>query len=155
MPVQKLRRFLEEHEVPYRLIPHPATFTAQETAAAAHVRGREFAKTVMVRIDGELAMAVVPAPEHVSVRKLRDLTGAGSVEVAGEADFRDRFPDIEAGAMPPFGNLWGMRVFVDPRLREDEEIAFDAGSHTELVQLAYQDFERLVNPVVGAISARA
>lgn len=155
MPVEKLKQFLSESGVRYETIPHSQAFTAQETAAAAHVPGRELAKTVMVRVDGELAMAVVPATARVSMDRLKRLAAAGAVELADEDDFRREFPGVEAGAMPPFGNLWGMKVYADRTLRDDEEIAFDAGTHTELVRLRYDDYERLVQPRVGDIAAHA
>ncbi len=152
MPVAKLRKFLDENDVDYEIIPHSQAFTAQESAAAAHVPGREFAKTVIVRVDGELAMVVLPAPRMVSLDRLRKVTGATEVALADEDDFKDRFPGVEPGAMPPFGNLWDMHVFVDRRLREDEAILFEAGSHTEAVRLSYSDFERLVRPVVAELA---
>ena len=154
MPVQKLKEFLNANNVKFLTISHSAAYTAQEVAASAHIPGKELAKTVMVKLDGRMAMVVLPAPDKVSLQRLKAVTGAGSVEVAVEDDFRELFPNCELGAMPPFGNLWGMNVFVDQRLREDELIAFNAGSHTELVQLAYSDFERLVNPTVSQISTR-
>jgi Ala-tRNA(Pro) deacylase len=155
MPVQKLKAFLDANHVKFVTISHSAAYTAQEIAASAHVPGKELAKTVMVKLDGRLAMVVLSAPDKVSLAKLKAVTGAESVELATEEDFRGRFPNCELGAMPPFGNLWDMDVFVDQRLREDELIAFNAGSHTELVRLAYGDFERLVNPTVGQVSTRA
>lgn len=154
MAMKKLERYLSENDVQFESIPHSQEFTAQEIAAAAHVPGKELAKTVIVKLDGELAMAVLPGPDQVSVSRLRGITGAKSVEIASEQEFVDRFPDCEPGAMPPFGNLWDLDVFVDQRLREDEEIAFNAGSHTELLRVSYSDFERLVEPVVGALSTR-
>lgn len=152
MPVAKLTEFLEEKQVHYDTIPHSTAFTSQEAAAAAHIRGREVAKTVMVKLDGEMAMAVLAAPDHVSLDRLKQVSGARAVELATEEEFRDLFPNCEPGAMPPFGNLWDMQVFVDQRLREDERIAFAAGNHHELVRLAYGDFERLVNPAVAELS---
>lgn len=149
-----LKEYLDEHHVHYVTLNHPAAFTAQKIAAAAHIPGKEMAKTVMVKLDGRLAMAVLPAPDHVSLRRLQEATGAQVTELAEERDFRDEFPDCELGAMPPFGNLWGIPVFVDQRLREDEVIAFNGGDHTELVQLAYSDFERLVHPTVLNLSTR-
>lgn len=153
MPVETLRKFLEENEVRFVTISHSAAYTAQEIAASAHVPGKELAKTVMVKLDGDLAMVVLPATEKLSVARLEKATGASEVELASEEEFAEEFPDCEVGAMPPFGNLWDMPVFVDQRLREDEQIAFNAGSHTELVKLAYGDFERLVEPTVAQLSA--
>ena len=155
MPVAKLKQFLEKEGVKYVTISHSRAFTAQEVAASAHVPGREMAKTVMVKLDGELAMAVLRAPDFVSLEALKLETGAGRVELATEAEFRELFPSCEVGAMPPFGNLWDLDVFVDERLAEDEEIAFNAGSHTELVRMAYADFERLVEPRVFHLSTNS
>ncbi|MEJ2502898.1 MAG: YbaK/EbsC family protein [Gemmatimonadota bacterium] len=148
MPVAKLKEFLDAHHVHYDTIAHGTAYTAQEAAAAAHVPGKELAKTVMVKLDGELAMVVLPAPDHNSLERLREATGAGSIELATEVEFKRLFPTCEPGAMPPFGNLWDLEVFVDQRLREDERIAFEAGRHDELVRMSYIDFERLVQPVV-------
>jgi Ala-tRNA(Pro) deacylase len=154
MPITRLKEFLEENEVEFVTVPHSQAFTAQEIAAAAHVPGKELAKTVMVKLDGKLAMVVLPGPDHVSMTRLEAVSGARQVELASEEEFAERFPTCEVGAMPPFGNLWDLPVFVDQRLREDEEIFFNAGSHTELMKLSYTDYERLVNPVVAELSAR-
>jgi Ala-tRNA(Pro) deacylase len=154
MPVKKLRDFLDAQGVKYVVISHSAAYTAQEIAAKAHIPGKELAKVVMVSIDGEMAMAVLPASFKVDFTMLKGMTGASRIELCGERDFRDRFPECEVGAMPPFGNLYDMRVFVDETLAEDEEVAFNAGSHTELVRMAYADFERLVGPTVVSFGAR-
>jgi len=105
------------------------------------------AKVVVIRIDGKLALAVLPASYKIDLERLQQATGAPELTVASEQEFRQLFPECETGAMPPFGNLYDMNVFVDQRLREDEEIAFNAGSHTELIRMSYRDFERLVNPI--------
>ena len=146
MPETRLKEFLDKEHVKYVSIDHSPAFTAQEIAAEAHVPGKELAKTVIVKIDGELAMVVVPASEHVLLANLREALGARTVELANEDEFKKAFPDCETGAMPPFGNLYGMKVFVSQALREDEEIAFNAGSHSELIRLTYADYERLVHP---------
>lgn len=148
MPATKLKEFLDANGVKYVTIHHSVAYTAQEVAASAHVRGKDMAKTVVVRVDGNLAMAVVPAAQKVDVRRLKEVTGAKSAEIAAEQDFRGTFPECDLGAMPPFGNLYGVAVYVDPRLAEDEEIAFNACSHTELMRLSYKDFERLVKPKI-------
>ena len=152
MPAGKLREFLDEKGVRYVTIGHSPAFTAQEIAASAHISGRELAKTVMVKIDGAMAMAVLPASRTVDFGLLEAAAGAQSVELAHEEDFRDLFAGCEVGAMPPFGNLYGMAVYADEGLAEDEEIAFNAGSHKELVKLAYADFARLVEPTVAAFA---
>jgi Ala-tRNA(Pro) deacylase len=153
MPAERLKAYLDENDVRYVVIQHSPAYTAQETASAAHVRGDRFAKTVMVRKDGELAMVVLPATERIDREGLRSATGTESIELVPEHDFRASFPDCEVGAMPPFGNLYGMEVFVSERLSEAEEIAFNAGTHRELIQLAYRDFARLVQPQVLRPSA--
>ena len=146
MPAQKLKDFLDRHNIKYITISHSLAYTAQEIAAAAHIAGKELAKTVMVKIDGKMAMAVLPASYKVNLELLKTAAGASKVELANEREFRDMFPESEVGAMPPFGNLYSMEVFVDESLSQDEEIAFNDGSHTELLKLAYRDFERLVKP---------
>ncbi len=148
----QVRNLLDQRSIPYRTIPHERHVTAQQIAAAAHIPGAEMAKTVMVKLDGELAMAVLPATERVHLGRLRQLSGANEVALASEPEFRDRFPECEPGAMAPFGNLFGMRVFVADDLARDGTIAFNCGDHRELVQLAYRDFERLVGPKVGDIA---
>jgi Ala-tRNA(Pro) deacylase len=153
MPARKLKEFLDSNAVKYVTISHSPAYTAQEIAASAHVSGYDLAKTVMVKIDGKMAMAVLPGAYKVDMKHLREVTGAESVELAGEKEFEDMFPGCDTGAMPPFGNLYDMDVFVSPSLAEDEVIAFNAGSHTELVQMAYEDFDRLVQPKVIALSS--
>ncbi|HMB93591.1 MAG TPA: YbaK/EbsC family protein [Rhodothermales bacterium] len=148
MPVQKLKAFLDEHGVKYVTIKHSRAYTAQEVAASAHIPGQELAKTVMITLNGTMAMAVLPASYQVDFDLLQEATGAKEIELAPEEAFKDLFPDCEAGAMPPFGNLYDMDVFVAARLTEDEQIAFNAGSHTELIKMSYPDFARLVDPVI-------
>jgi Ala-tRNA(Pro) deacylase len=152
VPVKKLKEFLDSSGIKYVSINHSPAYTAQEIAASAHVRGKELAKTVMVTINGRMAMAVLPASRKVSFDLLREAAGAEHVELAAERAFSEMFPGCEVGAMPPFGNLYGMDVYVSQLLTEDEEIAFNAGSHTELIKLAYADFERLVKPKVASFS---
>jgi Ala-tRNA(Pro) deacylase len=153
MPLQKLTDFLDREGVKYVRIMHSPAFTMSEIAHQAHICGKEVAKTVMVRLDDQLVMAVVPSSSKVDVETLRSLTGADTVTLATEKEFEDYFPGCETGAMPPFGNLYGMEVYVAPELAEREQIAFNAGSHTELIRLAYADFERLVRPEVTAFAA--
>ena len=154
MPVKKLKDFLDNQNIKYVTISHSRAYTAQQIAASAHIPGKELAKTVMVKIDGKMAMAVVPASHNVDFDLLKKVAGASKIELATEEEFKDMFPGCDVGAMPPFGNLYGMDVFVAESLAEDEEIAFNAGSHTELIRLAYKDFERLVKPEVGRFSSR-
>ena len=146
MPMTMLKEFLTRNGVVHQVIPHPLAFTATSVAGAAHIKGREMAKTVVVNLDGKLALAVVPADRKVDLERLRQATGSVSVELADEREFIGDFPECEPGAMPPFGNLFGMTVYVEPHLAADPEIAFNAGSHTELIRMAYKDFERLAHP---------
>jgi Ala-tRNA(Pro) deacylase len=148
MALDRLREYLDGQGIKYVVLEHSRAYTAQEIAATAHVSGRELAKTVMVRLDGKIAMAVLPASYQVDFELLRRASGARKAELAREADFAGRFPDCDVGAMPPFGNLYDIDVYVAQRLTEDEEIAFNACSHTHLLKMAYADFARLVRPKV-------
>jgi Ala-tRNA(Pro) deacylase len=151
MICSKMKSLLDRENIQYRVIPHPPAFTAQEIAHAAHVRGRELAKTVIVKVENWMAMVVLPASKKISVEDLENVVGT-SVRLAREHEFAALFPDCEPGAMPPFGNVYGLDVYVDPSLAEDEEIAFNGGNHRELVRMRYVDFERLVRPRVVAIA---
>ncbi len=155
MPVSKVKDFLDEHRVKYVAIAHSPAFTAQEIAASAHISGKEIAKTVMIKVEGKMAMAVLPAVYKVDLEQLRQAVGADTLKLASEAEFQDLFPDCELGAMPPFGNLYGMDVFMAATLAEDELIAFNAGSHTELIQMTLSDYVRLVRPAELEFSAPA
>jgi Ala-tRNA(Pro) deacylase len=148
MPVKKLKAFLDKEKIKYVSIVHSPAYTAQEVAASAHITGRELAKTVIVQLDGEMAMAVLPANRKIVLQDLREVTGANQVKFVPEDTFKKLFPDCETGAMPPFGNLYGMEVFMAESLTQNETIAFNAGSHTEVIKLAFKDFERLVHPNV-------
>ncbi|MCM2336982.1 MAG: YbaK/EbsC family protein [Pseudomonas sp.] len=142
----RLHSLLDEGHAPYTQIHHPRTLTAVETAAAAHVDRMLFAKSVVVRVDGKLAMVVLPAGSRVDLTRLSRALGEVPVELASEDEFRTAFPDCELGAMPPFGHLYGMPVYVDSRLARQPEIAFNAGTHTDAVRMPYAEFERLAEP---------
>ena len=149
MPIlNRLREFLEMNKVPYSVHSHPQAYTAQEIAALSHVAGRMLAKVVMVKAGDELIMIVVPADRRVDLERVRAALGR-DVRLATETQFRDAFPGCEVGAMPPFGNLFGIPVYLDRSLEEDEEIVFNAGTHTLTGKLAFEDFVRLVNPSKG------
>lgn len=149
MPANKLKEYLDNHKIKYVTIDHSLAYTAQEIAAAADVPGKELAKTIIVKIDGELAMAVLPASFWVDTELLKIAARAKKIEIASEDEFNDLFPGCELGAMPPFGNLYRMKVFVAEKLAEDKEIVFNACTHRELIRLSYRDFEKLVKPVVA------
>lgn len=152
MVAKKIKEFLDSNHVQYTTVLHPESYTAQEVAASAHISGKELAKTVIVKINGKMAMAVLPASGKIDFELLGKASDAGKVELAGEQEFKDLFPDCDAGAMPPFGNLYGMDVYVAQKLSDDKEIAFNAGSHTELIKMAYTDFENLVKPKTAQFS---
>src|SRR3989442_1723460 len=135
MPVRKLKEFLDRENIKYVSIVHSTAYTAQEVAASAHITGKELAKTVIVELDGKMAMAVLPANRKIVLQDLREVTGSDEVKFASEEEFRQRFPDCETGAMPPFGNLYGMEVYVAEALTENEEIAFQAGAKQAGVDL--------------------
>ena len=153
MPVRKLKEYLDRENVKYVSIRHSPAYTSQEIAASAHIRGQELAKTVVVKVDGKMALAVLPASVKVDLGLLREATNARRTELATESDFINAFPECELGAMPPFGNLYEMPVYVDERLALDVEIAFNAGTHSELIRMPYAEFVRLAAPRVVRLSA--
>jgi len=155
MPVTQLKEFLDKKKVKYVTIRHSTAYTAQEIAASAHVKGRNMAKTVIVKVDGKIALAVLPAKYQVDFKQLKKGCAASSVKLAKEEEFSHLFPGCETGAMPPFGNIYNLPVYADESLRKDEEIAFNACSHTELIQITYKDFERLVKPKILTFSVLA
>lgn len=152
MPIQKLKEFLDANKIKYVTIRHSTAYTAQETAASAHIPGKELAKTVVLRVDGRMTIAVLPASHRLDLPLLKKAVGARDVEIAHEADFRDMFPGCDTGAMPPFGNLYGMDVLVDELLAANAEIAFNACSHSELVKLKYDDYVKLAKPRIASFS---
>lgn len=148
MPARKIKEYLDQKAIKYASIMHSTAYTAQEVAASAHITGKELAKTVIVELDGELAMAVLPADRKIVLQDLREVTGSDQVKFAAEEGFKAQFPECETGAMPPFGNLYGMEVYVAESLTHNDQIAFNAGSHTEVIKMRFDDFARLVKPKV-------
>lgn len=148
----RLRQFLEAHQVPFDTIEHPLAFTAQEEAAASHIPGHAWAKTVAVVMDGAPALAVVPATRRLDIEKFRVLVGARRVELATESEFEAIYPDCDLGAMPPFGDLYGVPTFVDAELREESTVAFHAGDHASAIELSYEEYEQLSEAIPGDIS---
>ena len=151
----RIKSFLQENNVKYNVIKHSLAYTAQEIAQSAHIKGRELTKSVIVKIDGKLAMVIEPANLKVDLNALQHLTGAKKVSLANENDFEDAFPECETGAMPPFGNLYGLEVYEDDRisLGDNERMVFNAGNHAELLEIKHKDFERLVKPQRVHLSA--
>jgi Ala-tRNA(Pro) deacylase len=153
MALAKLTEYLDTNKVRYMVITHSPAYTAQGIAGLAHIPGRELAKTVMVKLDGELVMAVLPAKYHVDLVALRRAFDAKTASLASEEEFQDRFPECETGAMPPFGNLYGLTVFADYSLERDQEIAFNAGTHRELIRMGWEDYRKLVQPTMVPFAA--
>ena len=146
--VKRLKDNLDERKIPYEVYNHAIAYTAQEIAAKQHVSGNELAKVVMLEIDDELVMAVIRGNDKIDLHTVEDSLGVHSARLATEAEFIARFPECEIGAMPPFGNLFGVKVYVDPALGKDEYIFFNAGNHVQTVRLRYKDFMRLAQPAV-------
>lgn len=148
---ERLRAYFQEHDVSFETATHSEAYTAQEVAAAVHVSGHQLAKVVIVWADDELTMTVVPASGRVDLRRAAEALGADNVRLAGEPEFGDRFDDCQLGAMPPFGNLYDLPVVVDPALGEHDDIVFRAGTYVDSMKIAYDDFERLVQPKVAEL----
>ncbi len=149
---KRLKEYLDSNGVPYTLCTHRLAYTAQGVAAIQHVKGREMAKCVILRGDGKFFMAVLPASSKVDIETLQTALPYPQIRLATEYEFAVLFPDCEVGAMAPFGNLYGLEVFVDTQLTQDEEIVFNAGTHTDTIRMSYRDFDRLVQPTVLSLS---
>lgn len=149
----KLQTYLRENGVPFEIQHHRLAYTAHEVAASEHLAAKKMAKVVMVVADGLLAMLVVPATHRVDLAVTAATLGVQEVRLATEPEFQHAFRDCDVGAMPPFGNLYGIPVYVDSALAEEETIVFQACTHTETMSLKYADFARLVRPVVGPLTA--
>lgn len=148
MPTKIIKEFLDQNNIKYVSIKHSKAYTAQEIAATAHIDGKKIAKTVVIKVDGHLAFAVLPATYKVDFDLIKEAIGSKDIRLATEQEFKDKCPGCEVGAMPPMGNLFNIDTYVAASLVEDEEIAFNAGNHTELIRMNYTDFERLVNPKI-------
>lgn len=149
---ERLEAYLLQQHVPFEVQRHRTAYTAQEVAASEHIPSKMVAKAVMVFADGNMTMLVVPASYQVDLTQIRKIVGAKFVRMADEPEFSTYFPDCDVGAMPPFGNLYDMPVYVDKHLTEDAYIVFPAGTHTETISVRYQDFDRLVSPTVDAFA---
>ncbi len=146
---ERMEQYLRENGVGFEVMTHRQAFTMQEVAAALHVPGRQVAKVVMVKADQETVMLVLPAPYRLDLTQVRALLGARRISLAQEEQFADLFPDCETGAMPPFGNLYQVPVYVDQSLAEEANMVFRIGTHRETIKIAYSDYARLVQPKVG------
>lgn len=154
MPLSKLTDYLDENGKKYIVMKHSEAFTAQEVAASAHIPGKDMVKTVMVKADGDIKMVVLPSTHDVDFDSVKDALEADEVELASEEEFEALFPDCELGAMPPFGNLYDIDTLVAESLTEDSVIAFNAGTHKEVVKMAYSDYEELVKPQILPVGVR-
>jgi len=152
MIAKRIRDYLDDNGISYEVVNHDQAFTAQKIAASAHISGKEVAKTVIVKVDGDMLMVVLPAHRQVDLMKLKQFLKADEITLAEENEFQELFPDCEVGAMPPLGNLYDIPVYVTKRLTEDETIAFEAGSHRELIKMRYSDFANIVHPIIGQFS---
>ena len=151
MPILKrLQSYLDNHKIPYEVVSHPTAYTARDVAATLHVSGNVFAKVVMVKADERFVMAVLPSTWRVDLKRLKDVLEAREVRLATERECAELFPDCDVGTMPPFGNLYGVEVYVDQLLTEDESIVFEAGTYVGAMKLRYKDFAALVRPKVAA-----
>ncbi len=144
--------YLTAEHVPFTTVQHGTAFTAQEKAAAAHVKGRDWVKTVVCIADGEPILAAVPADYVVDAQRLRGLAGAHELRVAREEEFAPLYPGCEPGAVPPLGPLFHQRLFVDSHLAQETVVVFDGGSHTDAVRMRYADFQAVAHPVVGTFA---
>jgi Ala-tRNA(Pro) deacylase len=145
----RLEAYLREQQVPFEMQQHRATFTAQDVAAIEHIPGKLVAKVVIAFADSNMIMLVLPASRRVDLARVREEIGAQEVVLAGEREIAMAFRDCEVGAMPPFGNLYGVPVYVDQQLTEDDTIAFQAGTHTDTMHMKYADYARLVQPTIA------
>jgi Ala-tRNA(Pro) deacylase len=152
MPATKLSDYLEAHRVRFTTVTHPVAFTAQEIASLAHISGDQIAKVVIALADEKMVMAVVPATRQVDLARLQRVTDATNVRLANEGEFRDAFQDCELGAMPPFGNLYGMQVYIDDNLI-GRDLVFNACTHHELIRMPWTNYVLLVQPVVCSLTS--
>ncbi len=153
MPASKVHALLDDHGVSYEAHEHPRVVSAQRLAAAEDVSGWEVAKPVLLAVGNQLAMVVVPAAVPVDLEKVSRVFGGNEVRMAREDEFADAFPDCELGAEPPFGNLYGVPVFLDERLRARSQLVCRDGSHTESITLAVADYVRVVQPEIADLAA--
>lgn len=142
----RIKKMLENENISYQVLEHELAFTALEVAQAQHVPGRRMVKSVIVIADGKPVMCVLPATHRVDFDKFKGVLGAKDVHLADEAKVAALFPGYEVGAMPPFGQVAGMRVYVDKMLEENDAIVFNAGTHTDVIRIKFKDFVRFVQP---------
>jgi len=154
MATNRITEFLDGSRARYVVLIHSPAFSAQEVAESVHLPGRFFAKTVIVKIDGRLAMAVVPATMEVNLGGLQEELGAHHVELAEESEFADRFRGCQLGAVPPFGRLFGVDTYLDEELAGEENIVFNAGTHSHAISMDFHEYRRLAHPRIYRISRK-
>lgn len=154
MPAEKLKKLLDDRRIKYVAINHSPAYTARETAASMFVPRNEFAKSVIVDLDGNKVIAVVPASRHVDLDALAALAGAKQARLASEDEFKLLFPDCEIGAMPPFGSLYSMRIYADEMIREIDDICFNAGTHAQIIRMDSSDLLAIEQPAIGQIAIK-
>ncbi len=147
--LKRLQELLDRYQVQYQLFSHQEAYTAPELAHVLHVSGKMLAKVVIVKADDRFVMAVLPSNWNIDFMRFQVVLGAGTIRLASEEELKDLFPDCQLGTMPPFGNLYGLEVYVDESLTEDQEIIFQGGTHFGAVKLRYHDFASLVRPRVA------
>jgi Ala-tRNA(Pro) deacylase len=148
----KIKLYLDQNNIPYQVILHEEVYTAQELAQALHVPGKEIVKVVIIKADDRYCMAVLPSIRKIDFSVLQTQLHAATLTIATEQELKVLFPETEIGAMPPFGHLSSMEVWVDASLTSDEYITFNAGTHYEAISMHYTDFERLTQPHVASFS---
>ena len=153
-PRNFVTKLLDLKKIPYEHRVHPTALTAQQVAAAERIPGTVVAKTVVVKADNKFVMAVLPASARVDLPALRGTLRANELRLAKEAEFYDLFPDSELGAMPPFGNLYGLPVYADESLAMDRAILFNAGTHQDAIRMSYRNFARLAEPKICSFAAK-
>jgi Ala-tRNA(Pro) deacylase len=152
MPSHKVKDYLDKAKVKYKVLEHDTAYTAQEVAAATHVKGKELVKAVMVKTDGKMLMVVMPSTRKLDFELLKKTLKAKDTALASEEEFGPLFPDCEVGAMPPMGNLYKVDVIADESLADDEEIVFRAGTHHDIIKISYDDFQKLEKPKLAKIT---
>lgn len=145
---RQLKAYLEREKVDFEVLEHPLAYTAMEIAGSQHVPGRQVIKSVIVRADANLVMCVLPAIHYIDLYKLKDILKAKAITLASEEEIARLFPEFEVGAEPPFGNLYNLPVYADKILAVDEDIVFNAGTHTDMVKMKWKDYQKLASPIL-------
>ena len=150
---RRLIEYLDDNKVRYEVLQHPEAVSAQRIAQAEHVKGRHHAKVVIVKAGDAHLMMVLPADHHIDLEKVEKAV-AKPVSLGKEQEFKSLFPDCAIGAMPPFGNLYGLPTYVDQSLAEQDYIVFEAGTHTDAIKMSYRDYEKIVKPKVNDLAIK-